>query len=178
MRNLRSHRLSTAGAVISFMGLIFFFENALSSEPVFEDAVIVEFESMSYIYSPSPFRIKRAKKLGIEIEPNIEPSVPLTGYLTRPEGDGPHPAMVLLHTCAGISEHEASWAETLVGWGYVVLTVDSLTPRGVNYICDGRPGSMAPWTGPWMPMVARDSCQIILSLIRIVLLEWECHMEE
>lgn len=51
---------------------------------------------------------------------------------------------LLLHTCAGISEHDESWP---IGWflGYVVLTVDSLTPRSQKYMCDGSSG----WTAPW-----------------------------
>ena len=51
----------------------------------------------------------------------------------------------MLHTCAGISDHEYSWAIRFQSWGYVVLVVDSLTPRGLDYICDGRSGSPAPW---------------------------------
>ena len=56
------------------------------------------------------------------------------------------PAIVLLHTCAGISKHEGIWAKRLSSWGYVVLTVDSLTPRGQEYICDGRLGSVSAWS--------------------------------
>lgn len=53
---------------------------------------------------------------------------------------------MLLHTCAGISEHERSWPTRLVEWGYAALTVDSLKPRNVDYICDGRPGSVTPFS--------------------------------
>jgi len=53
--------------------------------------------------------------------------------------------VVLLHTCAGIADHEEYWAVQLVTWGYVVLVVDSLTPRGRKYICDGRGDSVSPW---------------------------------
>ena len=109
------------------------------------DTEVVEFKSASFTYAPSQFALKRAKKLGKKIEPKIEPAIPLTGYLKKPGGIGPHPAVVLLHTCAGLSEHERSWAEILNSWGYVVLSVDSLTPRGVEYICDGRSGYITPW---------------------------------
>ena len=108
-------------------------------------ADVVSFKSIPFTYAPTAFALKRAKKLGKNIEPKIEPAVSLSGYLKRPEGEEPLPAIVLLHTCAGISEHERSWLEILASWGYVVLLVDSLTPRGVGYICDGRAGSIAPW---------------------------------
>lgn len=119
---------------------------AYSAEPLFESADIVEFESSAFIYPPSPFKVKRAKKLGIEIEIESEPSVPLTGYLAKPSGEGRFPAVILLHTCAGISEHEESWSDRLVSWGYVVLTVDSLIPRGQKNICDGSLRRTRPWS--------------------------------
>ena len=48
-----------------------------------------------------------------------------------PEGEPPFPAVVLLHGSAGIWEWDDVWAERLREWGYVVLDVDSLTPRGL-----------------------------------------------
>ena len=130
------------GVVVS---AILFAETAFSAQPVFESAEVVEFESVAYTYPPTPFKVKQAKKLGIPAETKTEPSVPLTGYLAKPENEGLLPAVVLLHTCAGISEHEESWSDRLVSWGYVVLTVDSFTPRGQKYICDGD----QEWTTPW-----------------------------
>ena len=125
---------------------ILFIHAAFSDEPVFKGAEVIEFESAFYTYPPTPFKLKQAQKLGIPVETETEPSIPLTGYLAKPEDDGPHPAVVLLHTCAGISEHEQSWSDRLVSWGYVVLTVDSFTPRGQKYICDGD----QEWTTPWI----------------------------
>lgn len=119
---------------------------AYGAGALFESAEVVEFESSAFTYPPSPFKVKRAKKLGIEIESETEPSVPLTGFLARPSGEGRFPAVVLLHTCAGITEHEESWSDRLVSWGYVVLTVDSLTPRGDTYICDGSLRRTTPWS--------------------------------
>ncbi len=118
---------------------------ACSAESLFDSAEVVEFESSAFTYPLSPFKVKRAKKLGIEFESETEPSVPLTGYLAKPTGEGRFPAVILLHTCAGISDHEESWSDRLVSWGYVVLTVDSLTPRGDKYICDGSMRTITPW---------------------------------
>lgn len=78
---------------------------------------------------PSPFQQKVAKEKGIALE-SAEPQTVL-GRLFRPEGDGPFPAVVLLHGSTGIWEWNDLWAERLRSWGYLVLDVDSLTPRGL-----------------------------------------------
>ena len=130
----------------SLVATIVFTRTALSADPIYVDAEAVEFESASYTYPPSPFKVKQAKKLGIAVEVKTEPSVSLTGYLARPAGEEPRAAIVLLHTCAGISEHEEMWSKRLVDWGYVVLSVDSFKPRGNENICDGRVGN---YVGPW-----------------------------
>ena len=105
-----------------------FAETAYSADSIFSDAEVVQFESVSFTYTPSPFKVKQAKKLGIPVEVKTEPSVSLTGYLARPAGEEPRSAIVLLHSCFGISKAEEIWSDRLVGWGYVVLSVDSFTP--------------------------------------------------
>jgi dienelactone hydrolase len=67
--------------------------------------------------------------------PVAEDSVALKGNLYKPEGEGPFPAVVVLHGCAGIDDHFIAWAEQLVKWGYMALIVDSFGPRGVNRVC-------------------------------------------
>ncbi len=108
---------------------------------------VVKFKSAAFTYTASPFKIRQARKKGITLAPKIEPSVPLTGLLSKPEGDGPFPAVVLMHGCAGIGIWNRQWTDRLVAWGYVVLDMDSFTPRGMTYICDNREISTAtPWT--------------------------------
>jgi dienelactone hydrolase len=59
------------------------------------------------------------------------PSGIVSGTLSRPEGKGPFPAVVLLHTCGGITETVAQfWPRYLARLGYASLAVDSLSPRG------------------------------------------------
>jgi dienelactone hydrolase len=61
--------------------------------------------------------------------------VMLKGKLTKPQGDGPFPAIVMLHGCRGIDKAQDAWAERLAGWGYVALQLNSFSPRGVENIC-------------------------------------------
>jgi dienelactone hydrolase len=67
----------------------------------------------------------------------------LDAYLYRPAGEGRHPAVVFLHGCGGLisrstglpGKRELAWAAELNRSGYVVLMVDSFTPRGVTQMC-------------------------------------------
>jgi len=61
------------------------------------------------------------------------PPEPTPGTLFRalylPPGNGPVPAVVLLHTCAGVGSHVVQWAQALRAAGYAALVLDSFTPR-------------------------------------------------
>ncbi|HWB52335.1 MAG TPA: dienelactone hydrolase family protein [Stellaceae bacterium] len=68
----------------------------------------------------------------------------LTGYLFRPSGSGPFPALVFAHGCYGMFARRAaraflsrdlSWATTMTQQGYVVLMVDSFGPRQHGEMC-------------------------------------------
>lgn len=60
----------------------------------------------------------------------------LTGRLQKPPGDGPFPAVVLLHGCGGVQpKRDHIWAERLASWGYVTLQADSFRPRGITSVC-------------------------------------------
>jgi dienelactone hydrolase len=76
----------------------------------------------------------------VEIESGTghgEGPVRLVGYLARPAGDGPFPAVVLLHGCGGFHSSMVSWADRLSRFGYVALAVDSYGPRGIDEQCGG-----------------------------------------
>ena len=54
----------------------------------------------------------------------------IQGLLSRPEGNGPFPAIVILHTCGGVRQNLSHvWPALLVERGYVSLTVDSFGSR-------------------------------------------------
>ena len=68
----------------------------------------------------------------------------LTGYLWKPQGTGPFPAIVMLHGRAGpysvtakgvydastLSQRHQAWGEFWAARGYLALHVDSFGPRG------------------------------------------------
>jgi dienelactone hydrolase len=64
------------------------------------------------------------------------------GRLTKPEGKGPFPAVILLHGCLGIDQHYNVWAKRLGSWGYVALQMDSFGRGGKLNIC-GPPSRRA-----------------------------------
>lgn len=87
------------------------------------------------------FQISFAENIKFKSTGKSEDGTPLmlTGILTKPEGIGPFPAVVMLHGCSGVQRFKTqfeSWANRLVGWGYVPLIVDSFVPRGINDVCN------------------------------------------
>jgi dienelactone hydrolase len=68
---------------------------------------------------------------------------PLPARLYLPDGKGPFPALVVMHTCAGLGGGTAlggtslidQWIGRLNGWGYAALVPDSFSPRGVSSVC-------------------------------------------
>jgi len=59
----------------------------------------------------------------------------VSGWISKPPGDGPFPAIILAHSCAGVGRHTDGWAKLLVSWGYLVLAPDSFGPRGTKAVC-------------------------------------------
>jgi dienelactone hydrolase len=62
-------------------------------------------------------------------------SVALSGDLRFPAGQGPFPAVVLMHGCAGLGNAEGGWAVALHGYGYATFVVDSFAGRGLQEVC-------------------------------------------
>src|SRR5689334_3603871 len=81
----------------------------------------------------------------VELESPLTRPQPLQGLLRRPEGAGPFPAIVLLHSCNGNWKRlDERWGRQIAPWGYVTLTVDSFGPRGIDNTCSsGSPAEMA-----------------------------------
>ena len=63
------------------------------------------------------------------------PEGPIPALLKLPGGQGPFPAVIVLHGCGGRGLSQLDWAWRLNRWGYAVLIPDSMTPRGVKTVC-------------------------------------------
>jgi poly(3-hydroxybutyrate) depolymerase len=61
----------------------------------------------------------------------VIPGDRIQGYLAKPEGAGPFPAVIGLHGCAGMHDTtKQRLTDDLVAWGYVILLVDSMQRVG------------------------------------------------
>jgi len=59
-------------------------------------------------------------------------SVPGGGSILEPSGQGPFPAIIVLHTSGGLSKHEKNYARKLSGQGYVAVAVNWSSGGGTN----------------------------------------------
>jgi dienelactone hydrolase len=66
---------------------------------------------------------------------NVAAGPEISGWLYRPAGEGPFPALVLAHSCAGVLPHTEMWGSLLARWGYATLAPDSFGPRGEKNVC-------------------------------------------
>ncbi|NBW51282.1 MAG: dienelactone hydrolase family protein [Betaproteobacteria bacterium] len=76
-----------------------------------------------------------------------EPGVTLKAYWTAPLGAAKAPAVIALHGCGGLPQDRASlnyaqnrYIRIFQDAGMGVLYLDSFGPRGVNSICEQKPG--------------------------------------
>ncbi len=82
---------------------------------------------------------------------NPDRKLTLAGYLSRPTSDGPAPAVVFLHGCSGLVSNGRptplyqDWRDALLKEGFVVLMVDSASPRGFGQTCTGGDARKRMW---------------------------------
>ena len=57
----------------------------------------------------------------------------ITGYLARPQSDGPYPAILVAHENRGLTDHIRDVTRRFAKAGYVALTVDLLSRQGSTY---------------------------------------------
>ena len=72
-----------------------------------------------------------------------EPQI-LRGKLTKPSGEGPFPAVVLLHGCGGPGKWYSDWIERLRRWDFVTLMVNSFGPRRASNCWSERGKHITP----------------------------------
>lgn len=79
------------------------------------------------------------------------PPTALTGFLWKPDGNGPFPAVVMMHGCAGGffangQPHPIyrQWGQLFAKEGYVALLVDGFHPRGYQEVCTRKERPILP----------------------------------
>jgi dienelactone hydrolase len=93
---------------------------------------LVKFDSAPFIMGK--IQQRQARERG-ETPANV-PDATIEGYLSKPDGSGPFPAVVYLHGCSGLSKNTRNRiADLMTGWGYVSLSVDSFSTRGIKETC-------------------------------------------
>jgi dienelactone hydrolase len=95
---------------------------------------LVRFESAPFIMGQIQQRQARERD---ETPANVADAT-IEGYLSKPDGSGPFPAVVYLHGCNGLFRTtRGRIAELMTNWGYVSLAVDSFSTRGIKEACTG-----------------------------------------
>lgn len=113
-------------------------------------------------YSPVAFTQPALEELGA--------MTPLANRVFKPQGDGPFPAVVLVHTCGGVdAPHIRTHARALLEAGFAVLVQDSHGPRGLR-TCREKPvpfavGVMDAYAGlnhlGLLPFVRKDDIHLV-----------------
>ncbi len=109
--------------------------------------------ALSWTYAPaqlSPESIKKLASQAADLQLPSETSMPgVRMGIFKPDGNGPFPALVLLHQCAGLRSQTKNpnlamlyWAKEAVSRGYVAFLLDSLTQRGASTLCAGAQGGV------------------------------------
>ena len=81
--------------------------------------------------------IYRKHDFKFQLEDSFGAFTNVSNKVFKPQGDGPFPAVVLIHTSGGLKNgHVKRDAQKLVEKGYVALVLDSMGPRGVNVITE------------------------------------------
>ena len=82
-----------------------------------------------FVYRPYEFKF--------QLEDSFGAFTNISNKVFKPQGDGPFPAVVLIHTSGGLrNSHVKRDAQKLVEKGYVALVLDSMGPRGVSVITE------------------------------------------
>ena len=111
------------------LGLIFLTLSLLGQMASAQDIVERANLFFKFIYRKHDFKF--------QLEDSFGAFTNVSNKVFKPQGDGPFPAVVLIHTSGGLKNgHVKRDAQKLVEKGYVALVLDSMGPRGVNVITE------------------------------------------
>ena len=113
--------------------LVFTFIASFDPQATVSAEQLVRFDSAAFAAGKLQQRLAREHGE----TPAAMPTTSIDGYLSKPDGGGPFPAIVFLHGCSGLTlTTRERIADRMTGWGYVTLSVDSFASRGIAQACD------------------------------------------
>lgn len=113
-------RHSTSG--INLPNLLTQFLAAMGMVVLLSGFTVTEVEFNSMDVPPSKFKIRLAKQKGLPAPEGV-PGLPVKATLTKPEGKGPFPVIVMFPNGGGWPDTPRHWRERFNAWGYVTLEV-------------------------------------------------------
>jgi dienelactone hydrolase len=93
----------------------------------------------SALSTVSEGKIGRLEIPSFTITSRGEDATTVSGDLSLPAGSsGRVPAVIVLHSCSGMTSNLVDWAEAVNRMGFAALLLDSFSARGVTEVCTGR----------------------------------------
>jgi len=98
-----------------------------------------------------PWQKQQPVEIPVIAGAQLAPSKPLRGLLSKPDGEGPFPAVILLHGCSGLELDTPDrstyklfrdYAHRYNDRGYVALVLDSYQARGLANVCHDAGGKL------------------------------------
>jgi dienelactone hydrolase len=105
--------------------------------------LIVTLLSGLFIARPASALAEELVKFNTAIGQGGKIATGVQGYMTRPNGAGPFPVVVLLHSCLGLPADRRAIGDMFASWGYVALFVDDFTTRRIKETCSRDFGEAA-----------------------------------
>jgi dienelactone hydrolase len=109
-------------SVINASNLLTRYLTAMGMVVLLSGFTVTEVEFNSADVPPSKFKIRLAKQNGLPAPKGVQ-GLPVKATLTKPEGKGPFPAVVMFATGGGWRDTPRHWRKRLISWGYVALEV-------------------------------------------------------
>jgi dienelactone hydrolase len=117
---MKSNSYSLPTSVINASNLLTRHLTAMGMVVLLSGFSVTEVEFNSADVPPSKFKIRLAKQKGFP-EPKGVQGLPVKATLSKPEGKGPFPAIVMFATGGGWQDTPRHWRKRLNTWGYVTL---------------------------------------------------------
>src|SRR3989442_589792 len=117
--NIRSHLRPIAGIMVTCLLLVVAAPSSVAAQAAPPSASAIREDAKA---KPDLTFPREAKELSF--------FSPLAMGIWKPKGEGPFPALIIVHTCGGLSQQISFWRKEAIRRGYVASVLDSFGPRG------------------------------------------------